>query len=149
MAAPRTDSRGSLVSQAGMAATMTIVGLPELEKALKALGDLGIHGAMTAVVGTDLTEPPYPYFLEYGTSRMPAYPAARPAFDEQADTAIRTTADVLGQLIAAGQRDPGMVIGPALTEGARPIENRWKELARYLTGTYKRSVHTVVVDGIE
>lgn len=33
------------------------------------------------VVGTDIIDPPYPWFLEVGTSRMSARPSARPAFD--------------------------------------------------------------------
>lgn len=33
----------------------------------------------TSVVGTNLTNPPYPQYLEYGTGRMAARPSARPS----------------------------------------------------------------------
>jgi hypothetical protein len=136
-----------MASSRARVGVVAIIGLPELNRALQELGDLGRHGGMTAVIGTDLVDPPYPYFLEYGTSRMGARPSARPAYDEMSSTAVSTTGDVMGQLIVSGRRDPTDVIRPALTEGARPIENRWKELAPYATGTYRRSIHTEVVDG--
>jgi len=41
-----------------------------------------------AVIGTDLTDPPYPVFLELGTVHMAARPSAQPAFDEQVDKAM-------------------------------------------------------------
>jgi HK97 gp10 family phage protein len=44
--------------------------------------------AATVVIGTDITDPPYPIFLEYGTAHMAARPSAQPAFDEQVDKAI-------------------------------------------------------------
>lgn len=37
----------------------------------------------SVMVGTNLTDPPYPVYLEFGTRRMPAHPSARPAFDER------------------------------------------------------------------
>lgn len=37
------------------------------------------------VVGTDITTPPYPIYLEYGTRRMNPRPSARPAWDESKD----------------------------------------------------------------
>jgi len=146
MAAARTDSRGSMVSARSGAGVVHIVGLPELDRALKELAAMGA-AEMTAAIGTDLIDPPYPFFLEYGTSRMPAYPSARPAFDEMKDVTVQTTADVMGQLIVGGSRDGRMVMSTSLREGARPIENRWKELARYKTGAYRQSIHTEVVDG--
>jgi hypothetical protein len=122
-----------------------IVGLPELMKALEALGKMGAD-AKSALIGTDLTNPPYPFFLEYGTSRMPAYPAARPAWDEMGEPAQKAIADYVGQLIAQGSRDGDRVFTVALQEGARLIEDRWKELARFRTGTYRRSIHTTISD---
>lgn len=54
----------------------------------------------TVEVGTNIDSPPYPVFLEYGTSRMPAHPIARPAFEqntaEAADTTMRALAKLLG-----------------------------------------------------
>lgn len=37
------------------------------------------------LVGTDIVDPPYPWFLEMGTRYMSARPTARPAFDESQD----------------------------------------------------------------
>jgi HK97 gp10 family phage protein len=33
-------------------------------------------------IGTNIVDPPYPLFLEYGTRKMKARPSARPAWDE-------------------------------------------------------------------
>ena len=143
----RLAGRGSLASGAG-ALSMQVIGMEEVQAALRALASLGA-AAHTAHVGTDLVDPPYPYFLEYGTSRMPAYPAARPAWDEMSGVAVQATGDYIGQLIAAGRRDGDAIMATALTEGARHIENRWKELARFRTGDYRRSIHTTVERGVE
>jgi hypothetical protein len=147
MPAARRDARGRFMSDRARA-NVTIVGMDELERQLQMLADLGVTGAMTALIGTDLTDPPYPYFLEYGTSRMPAYPAARPAFDETRDVALSTVADQLGQAIARGNRRPEDTIEPALLAGGWVIATRWAELARYRTGTYRRSIRPTVVEGL-
>jgi HK97 gp10 family phage protein len=42
---------------------------------------------VVVAIGTSITDPPYPVFLEYGTSRMPAHPIARPAFDQSKEEA--------------------------------------------------------------
>jgi HK97 gp10 family phage protein len=54
-------------------------------------------GADKAVVrvGTNLTDPPYPWFLEFGTSRMPPHPIARPAFEKSKGEAAREGLRVL------------------------------------------------------
>ena len=39
----------------------------------------------TVEVGTDIVDPPYPAFLEFGTSKMSAKPTARPALDESGE----------------------------------------------------------------
>lgn len=45
----------------------------------------------SAVTGTSLVDPPYPRFLEFGTSRMPAHPIARPAYEIAKDDAHADT----------------------------------------------------------
>jgi HK97 gp10 family phage protein len=37
---------------------------------------------VVVTIGTDIVDPPYPWFLENGTAHMGAQPAAQPAFDE-------------------------------------------------------------------
>lgn len=58
-----------------------------------------IHTQVTApgeiTVGTDITDPPYPYFLEMGTSRMAARPSARPAFDMASGSAQQAALQAL------------------------------------------------------
>lgn len=55
--------------------------------------DLGgnVHSATRAevVIGTAITDPPYPRWLEDGTSRMSARPSAQPAFDETKAAALK------------------------------------------------------------
>jgi HK97 gp10 family phage protein len=51
-------------------------------------------------IGTKIDEPPYPVYLEYGTSRMPPHPSAQPAFDATRNEAIREVADAFGILLA-------------------------------------------------
>lgn len=52
-----------------------------------------------ATIGTDITEPPYPYYLEYGTPKMAPHPSARPAFDENIDEAKEKVVAVLRDAI--------------------------------------------------
>ncbi len=133
-----------------------VVGLDKVGRAFRDIAALGKQGAV-ARIGTNLTSPPYPFFLEYGTSRMPAYPTARPAFDEGWPEAQRVTSAVLGQLIRAGRRDPD-VLRLAVEAGALPLSNGWKRRVQRGpvpahmrrgtevvnlsdTGTYARSIH--------
>jgi HK97 gp10 family phage protein len=53
-----------------------------------------------AIVGTDIVDPPYPFFLEFGTSRMAPRPTMRPALDEKASEAEAEVIDVLNVLLA-------------------------------------------------
>ncbi len=50
-------------------------------------------------LGTDIVDPPYPFFLEFGTSKMPPHPSMRPAFDEQKDAAIAEVGDVIMTIV--------------------------------------------------
>ena len=50
-------------------------------------------------VGTSITQPPYPAYLEYGTSKMPAHPIARPAWDASKHEAQRAGERVLKRLL--------------------------------------------------
>ena len=56
-------------------------------------------GFVQVTVGTDIVKPPYPFFLEYGTSKMHPRPTARPAFDENKDKVAQEIHDALGDLI--------------------------------------------------
>ncbi len=53
------------------------------------------------VIGTDITDPPYPLFLEYGTVHMAARPSMQPAFDEEKDKAI-AEAEAAARMILRG-----------------------------------------------
>jgi len=56
---------------------------------------------LTVKVGTNITEPPYPAFLEYGTSRMPPHPSAGPAMDASGPAAVKEVGEALEDLITA------------------------------------------------
>lgn len=56
-------------------------------------------GRVQVTVGTDIVDPPYPYFLEFGTSKMPPHPSARPAFDETKDEVAREIEGALSDLV--------------------------------------------------
>jgi len=51
-------------------------------------------------IGTDIKEPPYPAYLEYGTSRMKARPSAGPAFDASAGSALKEIGEAFAVLLA-------------------------------------------------
>ena len=51
-------------------------------------------------VGTNITKPPYPVYLEYGTSRMAPRPSAGPALDATEDEVLQEVADVFAELLA-------------------------------------------------
>jgi len=53
------------------------------------------------VVGTNLQHPPYPVFLEYGTSRMAPRPSARPAFDQTLTKVLQVAQRVFVRLWTA------------------------------------------------
>jgi hypothetical protein len=144
-----------------MPASVKIEGLDELQKKLEDLIRMG-KVPMTAYIGTDLTEPPYPYYLEYGTSRMPAYATARPAFDERYAEGVKIAGTVMGKLIESGKSGPE-VTKVGLEAGALPISNGWKEHIQQGpvpshqrrgdtvtnlsdTGTYGRSIFVKVME---
>jgi HK97 gp10 family phage protein len=53
------------------------------------------RGRAEVAIGTDIVDPPYPFFLEYGTSRMPPHPSARPAFDKKKEEAAKEIEEML------------------------------------------------------
>lgn len=55
-------------------------------------------------VFTDIDDPPYPNFLEFGTSKMKARPKARPAFDNKKDEAVKEVRKALADLIRKALR---------------------------------------------
>lgn len=58
-----------------------------------------VESSTVVKIGTDITDPPYPFFLEYGTSRMPPYSFLRPALDENKDKARREIRKALKQVL--------------------------------------------------
>ncbi len=60
----------------------------------------GQGGTMEAIVGTDIVEPPYPFFLEYGTSRMAPRATMRPAWDETEEQVVQEVIDVVNILLS-------------------------------------------------
>lgn len=56
-------------------------------------------GNIAVAIGTDITDPPYPMFLEYGTSRMPPHPSMRPAFDENREKISDEVTKAVRQLV--------------------------------------------------
>lgn len=61
---------------------------------------LVIPGLVQVGIGSDISDPPYPEYLEFGTSRMEARPAARPAFDEAGQEAIQEMVYILAAYYA-------------------------------------------------
>jgi HK97 gp10 family phage protein len=55
--------------------------------------DLELH------IGTDIEDPPYPFFLEYGTSRMSAHPSMTPAFEDNKNKAIKEAEAVFAKVV--------------------------------------------------
>ena len=122
--------------------TFSVSGMAQMRAATARIAALAAMEA-TASIGTNLVDPPYPYFLEFGTVNMPAYPAARPAFMVAQHEAEQAAAGVLRAQFAAGNYTP-VALRSAARAGAMPIQNQWKRFARYRTGTYKKSIHTEV-----
>lgn len=58
-------------------------------------------GHAVVLVGSDIVDPPYPFFLEFGTSRMEPKPTARPALDESQDAMRREYSEAMQQLMAS------------------------------------------------
>lgn len=87
-------------------------------------------GQVEVVVATDLRDPPYPLYLEYGTSRMKAYPIARPAFTENVETALGMVVEQLGFMVTRAASSGGAVGKEhgkaALEAGAYVIQRAWK-----------------------
>jgi len=89
--------------------------------------------AKTAIVADGVE---YGIHLEFGTSKMRAYPAARPA--------VEAVNKGLTQAFMNHLTD--VQVGQVIKKGAFDIERGWKERARVDTGAYKNSIHTVIGD---
>ena len=57
-------------------------------------------GQARVIVGTNLTDPPYPVFLEEGTSKMSARPSAGPAFDAKKDEAVKEIGEAFREIVS-------------------------------------------------
>jgi len=101
--------------------------------------------SVEVTVGTDLVDPPYPYFLEFGTSRMSARPSARPAFEESKGQAISVVASTLAAQFQT-KRFTQASMRVAGDAGGEEIRNRWAQLAPVDTGTYRRGIHVETRD---
>ena len=76
------------------------------EKNLVISGDMkkSIHPEVEADgkavrIGSDIIDPPYPSFLEFGTSKMSPKPFMRPALDENKTEAINEIASILRMIV--------------------------------------------------
>lgn len=58
-------------------------------------------GGAVVLVGTDIVDPPYPFYLEFGTSRMRPKPTARPALDESGEEMRREFSESFRSLMAS------------------------------------------------
>jgi len=56
------------------------------------------------MVGTDIKDPPYPLYLEHGTSKMAPKPVGRMAFDEKQGEAQHEAGAVLWRLVQERMR---------------------------------------------
>lgn len=61
--------------------------------------DMGKPGGASVIVGTDITDPPYPAWLEEGTSKMAARPSAGPAFEAKKREAVKEIGDALRDML--------------------------------------------------
>ncbi len=67
--------------------------------------DMGYHHRSSdpnrahVAVGTNITDPPYPTFLEEGTSKMSARPSAGPAFEAKKDEAIKEIGEAFREIV--------------------------------------------------
>ena len=115
----------------------------DLRANLKAMQSLR---PVEVTIGTDLTDPPYPYFLEFGTSRMSAHPSARPAYEETKGQMAQVAAATLATHFAQ-KRFTQRSMHAAGAAGGLVLSNRWKQIAPVETGTYRRSIH-VETEGV-
>ncbi len=56
-------------------------------------------GRAHIAIGTNITDPPYPKYLEDGTSKMAARPSAGPAFEATKDEAVKEMGEAFKELV--------------------------------------------------
>ena len=59
----------------------------------------GSDSGASVIVGTSITDPPYPIFLEKGTSKMVARSSCGPAFDAKKDAAVKEIGEAFKDLL--------------------------------------------------
>ena len=55
-------------------------------------------GDLSVRIGTNIQDPPYPFYLEFGTKRMSPKPFLRPALDESRNEALKEVGETLKRL---------------------------------------------------
>jgi len=80
-----------------------VAGHPELTPDFEGPSLAPDREPLTVKMGTAIIDPPYPIFLEYGTSRMPPKPSRGPALRAKKKAAFDEVSKALEELIGKGK----------------------------------------------